>query len=145
MKRILLLVLVFLMAFSACVYAESIDLSGMTDDELLALQDRIADELECRGSAELPKEVEVPKGVYAVGEDIPEGYWTITCKDAMSMLEWGTELDEYGANFRPGKRIDLATLMKGESLSWDLKAGTYVIIDVGVVVFTPYQKTDLGF
>ena len=72
MKKLIIVFLSVCMAIS-CAYSESIDLSGLSYDELVALKDRI--DLAIWNSQEW-QEVEVPQGLYVVGKDIPSGTWT---------------------------------------------------------------------
>ena len=78
MKRILALILTMsaLAAIPLSAHAEEkkIDLSGLTYNELVELKDQINLAIwEC----DEWQEVEVPQGIWKVGEDIPAGHWTI--------------------------------------------------------------------
>ena len=52
-----------------------VDLSGMTFDELIALQQQVNEAL---WASDGWQEGEVPSGYYEVGVDIPAGRWTVT-------------------------------------------------------------------
>ena len=154
MKRILALVLV-LTSMVGIVSAETIDLSGMSFDELVALKDQI--NLAIWNSQEW-QEVEVPKGVWIVGQDIPAGKWTIKASDgATTYVYWGDALDETGTNLSWNGRFYESECIystsyryyeKGETseVTWDLKEGQYFIVENGIALFTPYHgKPSLGF
>ena len=133
--------LVLFLSFSA--FAESIDLSSMSYDELLSLQNRIVKEIQTRPEY---KVVKVPTGVYKVGEDIPVGKWTITATEGATTVYWGKALDEYGVEVPWSDRIDtLDDWGSGSSVTWDLVKGTYIVVTLKGVTFSPYVPTSLGF
>lgn len=147
-------ILLALLWIPALACAE-IDLSGMTYEELVMLKDRI--NLAIWASDEW-QEVEVPKGVYEVGTDIPEGRWTVKAPEkGDARIYWGDALDESGVNLSYYGRVwelerlvhpDYRYYEKGDAteVTWDLKEGHYIIVDEGVAVFTPYAgKPSLGF
>ena len=68
MKKALVILLVLMVC--VCAYAESIDLSGMNYDELLDLRQAVEMAI---WNSDGWQEVEVPAGIYVIGEDIPEG------------------------------------------------------------------------
>lgn len=155
MKRIvaLLLVLVF---FIPVAFAECISLDGMSFAELVALKDRI--NLAIWQSDEW-QEVTVPQGVWKVGVDIPAGHWTIKTDASYASITLCSVLDETGKNAdiwnsdfyelesitSPNSWMYDATSDRTE-VDYELKSGTYVIIDGGNVIFTPYAgKPSLGF
>ncbi len=74
MKKIVcvLLCLVFLGSFAA---ADSVDLSGMSYDDLIALQKNLVTEIMSRPEW---KKVTVPAGTWKVGEDIPAGTYGVS-------------------------------------------------------------------
>lgn len=78
-----LLVLVF-MTCSSLSLAEGIDISTLSDDELVALMARVQEEIVARhieGTANLAG------GTYIVGKDIPAGSYIYTC--LASGEDWG--------------------------------------------------------
>lgn len=154
MKKILPLILA-LLCFAGVASAEANALSGMNYEELVALKDRI--NLAIWNSKEW-QEVEVPKGVWVIGQDIPAGKWTIKAADGLTtMMEWGDVLDESGNGLSWSGRIYEMELLysvnyeyyeKGKSteVTWDLKDGQYFIVEYGIAVFSPYSgKQSLGF
>ena len=77
MKKWLAVVFVLLlMACSSLSLAEGIDISTLSDDELVALMNRVQEEIVARhieGTANLAE------GKYIVGKDIPAGTYIYTC------------------------------------------------------------------
>lgn len=154
MKKVLaiLIALALILSLSASALAE-FDLSGLSFEELVALKDQI--NLAIWNSEEW-QEVEVPHGIWLVGEDIPAGKWTITAGDKCSLRFYlggkptasGAELENYDNWWRlkstSYKFFDESTDLS--SLDLDLSDGTYLWIDEGSVIFTPYAgKPSLGF
>lgn len=155
MKKFLVILLA-LTLLSTAALAE-IDLSGMTYDELVALKDQI--NLAIWNSQEW-QEVTVPIGVWKVGEDIPEGHWTIKPAPGGTMswgsVSYGTTLDEVGKSLAYDfngvyfsemvKLEDSGAMVELTELDIDMKAGMYVVIDHNDMIFTPYAgKPSLGF
>ena len=154
MKKLFALLCILILV--PCMAMAEIDLSGMSYDELVALQERI--NLAIWNSKEW-QEVTVPQGVWKVGEDIPEGHWTITAAGNYTSIETGTALDDIG------KDIDIwqsdgyfcehiyspsyfafDVNQHVQKLDIKLKNGIYIIISSGNAVFTPYAgKPSLGF
>lgn len=155
MKKFLVILLA-LTLLSTAALAE-IDLSGMTYDELVALKDQI--NLAIWNSQEW-QEVTVPIGVWKIGEDIPEGHWTIKPAPGgtttWGSIKYGTKLDETGKGlasdsngFRYSEMLRLedsdVSIVLTE-LDLDMKVGTYFIIENCDMIFTPYAgKPSLGF
>lgn len=156
MKRILALILTMaaLAAIPLSAHAEEkkIDLSDLTYDELVALKDQI--NLAMWESDEW-QEVEVPQGVWKVGEDIPEGHWTIKPMEGnKTVISLGTETENGGASVKVREVEGLysptfRTYKENESMtewSLELKEGLYVEVSSGTAIFTPYSgKPSLGF
>ena len=128
-----------------------VDLSGMSYEELVALKDQINLAIwEC----EEWQEVTVPQGIWKIGVDIPEGYWTISAADGAEVyLYWGPEIIEswvstdYGCTTVTSPNSDWYNENESQvSVNWELASGQYIQIDSGKAVFTPYSgKPDLGF
>lgn len=147
----LLIVLVSLVP----VASAEIDLSSLSYNELVTLRDQI--NLAIWKSEEW-QEVEVPQGVWVVGEDIPAGKWTIKAADGLTAyVYWCDKLDEAGTSPSwMGSIYEYESLssqthkyyQKGDSVevTWELKNGHYFIVDSGIALFTPYAgKPSLGF
>lgn len=150
-----LFVFVLLCIFS-CACAESIDLSGLSFADLSFLRDKCQLEMMKRDEWQ---EVTVPVGVWEVGKDIPEGHWNITASKESNygwahivytdMLDESGKKSSYDSNIYYAENIkheDSTADVEAINIDIDLKAGTYLIIDYGAAVFTPYTgKPNLGF
>ena len=77
MKRMIaMFVALAILACAGAALAEGIDLAGLTDDEIVALWQRVQDELVARrieGTATLMG------GTYIAGRDVPAGAYVYTC------------------------------------------------------------------
>lgn len=154
MKKLIAILLIVCMAIPFAS-AEDIDLSGLSYDQLVALKDRI--NLAIWNSQEW-QEVEVPQGLWVVGEDIPAGTWTVKCAiDYYSVIRFGDTLEPNGKEidisnyysrdevvspnykrYEPGKDLTEATIT--------VKNGDYIHIEYAPVIFMPYAgKPGLGF
>lgn len=155
MKKLFsLFVLVFLLSCMICTsLAADFDLSGLSFDELVALKEQL--NLAIWNSEEW-QEVTVPQGVWVVGEDIPEGHWTISAADGASCgISWGTTLDESGDDIED--YIDYESIVSPSyryyeansdrtQIDYVLEAGQYIVISRGSAVFSPFSgKPSLGF
>ena len=154
MKKIITVMLLCLV-FVAPVYAEGIDLAGLSFAQLVELKDQI--NLAIWNSNEW-QEVEVPQGVWVVGEDIPAGKWTIRAVDGFgTYVKWGDKLEGSGMDLSyEGKLYEYARIYSASSryydasekteITWELGVGEFIIIEDGNAVFTPYAgKPSLGF
>lgn len=156
MKRILALIFV-LLSLVGIASAQTIDLSGMSYDELVALKERI--DLAIWNSQEW-QEVTVPQGVWKVGEDIPAGHWTIVCADGWRKVElsWGEKLGDDRESIAWRGRYSLYNYVYNPdhkyyekddgvtTYSFEAVDGDYIIIKDGEAVFMPYAgKPKLGF
>ena len=157
MKRIVSLLFVLLLLLPAAAFAQ-IDLNSMSYDELVALKDQIN---KAMWESKEWQEVTVPQGIYQVGQDIPEGHWTIAAADGQNItVSWGSKLAaskvDIEADWSEGSIYEYENLIsetyayyeKGNKseVDYDLKAGQYVVVTYGDAVFTPYQgKPSLGF
>lgn len=155
-KWFLAIMLLFaLLCGKADASEETFDLSSLSYSELVALRDKI--NLAIWNSQEW-QEVEVPQGVWVVGEDIPAGKWTIKAADGVTALVyWGDTLDVAGTALSYNSKIYESEYLysvncryyeKGEAtaVTWDLKKGQYFIVEDGIALFTPYSgKPSLGF
>ena len=150
-KLICILLLVCMTTFAA---ADSIDLSGMSFEELVALKERI--NLAIWNCQEW-QEVTVPEGLYVVGEDIPEGKWTIRAATAhFTVIKFGDTLEPngieiaYSSNYGRGDAYSPDSRHTKDSdpleFTFTAKKGDYVQVEYAPALFTPYTgKPDLGF
>ena len=155
MKKIVsILIMIFIYFSSICVaYADDIDLSKMSYDELVALKDRIDFVI---WNSEEWQEVEVPQGVWEVGVDIPSGKWTIKAKPTASTAIYVGQSTKDGGTDVAGcyaseyiKDKDSTKYNANSDVStWtiELEDGIFVKISSGPALFTPYSgKPSLGF
>lgn len=85
MKRILSLTAALLLLCTAAVaQTASLNVSTLSDDEVLQLYKQLNQELVSRG---LEKTAVMPKGTYLVGEALPAGQYIYTCMAQGS--DWG--------------------------------------------------------
>lgn len=127
--------------------ADAFDFSGLSLAELAELQSRIT--LAMFETDEW-QEVEVPQGVYKIGEDIPAGKWTIQpVNGGHTYVYWGDMLKPSGLSLSgSGKIYEYANLYSKThewyrtddrtEITFDMQDGQYFIVDMGVAVFTPY-------
>ena len=156
-KRFLVVIATFVMLAAPIAHAE-IDLSGMTLAELLELQQRVTMAM---WETEEWQEVEVPIGVYEIGVDIPAGHWTISAGVGPYTIDitLGKKLDQTGkgidwadqiySTHLANKDSYMNSMFSGqyaESTDLELTEGTYLIVENGSLIFTPYAgKPSLGF
>ena len=156
MKKIACLVFALFLLIP-CAFAESIDLSGLSFEELAALRDRILLEMMLRDEWQ---EVTVPVGVWKVGESIPAGTWTVKCVDKQyAFVSWGDKLDKSGEDIDvfSSSRYSHSNTIKSTSSSvykdgdqteytFTVKDGDYIVIEHSAIIFMPYKgKPNLGF
>lgn len=153
MKKVVLAIVILMLAVQPAIAASGVDISGLSFDELLALKQEINLAL---WASEEWQEVTVPAGVYEIGKDIPAGKWTIRPIDGdTARVYWGSELDESKTDIPPLSLYtyeqvtspwdSYAKYNNIESVSWDLSAGTFIVIKDSAVIFTPFAGLDLGF
>lgn len=162
MKKVLCFILIAAMMLTFA-FAEDIDLSGLSFEELAVLRDRIQLEMMTRDEWQ---KVTVPQGLWEVGVDIPAGKWMVTCADLSRddyMLQeceisWGKgkpelygfwdfdyakgDVDLYNPNNKNFKDGRLT------SAEIEVEVGDFIYIDPAhnKAVFTPYTgKPSLGF
>lgn len=132
MKKVLAIALALIL-IGAAAYA-AIDLSGMSFDELMALRQQVDKAL---WASDGWQEVDVPRGMYIVGEDIPAGKWSIVAHSS-----WCTVKQYTSPDAKLYKTYDI--LDADEVLNVNLQDG--MAIEFGAkVTFTPYTGAALGF
>ena len=128
-KLICILLLVCMTTFAA---AETIDLSGLSFDELMALRDQLSAELISRPEW---KEVVVPSGTWVVGKDIPVGEYSLSPGNGGGYIR----IQRNGRSYiSQGIRDESDAFGKVE-----LKTGDVIEIERGSIVFAP--PVGLGF
>ena len=152
MKRLLSVLLAALL-FAGSAAAQAPDLSGLSFDQLVELRDRL--NIAIWNCSEW-QEVTVPAGVWKVGEDIPEGYWTIRPAEGTYIsVAYCDILDAAGQapaqgwhgwnGTLTGKPEGDRTYNERHQVDLDMIAGMY-FINRGTCIFTPFTgKQDLGF
>ena len=149
-KLVSLLILCALLTAPALA---EIDLSGMTFEELVDLRAQV--DLAIFASDGW-QEVTVPAGAYVIGRDIPAGYWTIApVSGAWADVTWGSRFDASGTDIDWDNKYASEIILSStasiyrtgdiESVSWELKEGTVLLIEHASVVFTPFAGHNLGF
>lgn len=135
MRRLFALVLVFLMMFCSVATAESIDLTALTFEELIALRQEI--DMLLFASDEY-KDVPVPAGDYVIGEDIPAGTYSLD-SDGYAMIS------VYADASKDLMGMDAChSVGGGETVGKiELKDGQVIEIQMGSIIFKTY--TGLGF
>ena len=85
-RRFLCCLLACLLLIPAAL-ADTIDLSALSNDEIVDLLGRVNQELIARG---IQKSATLPAGKYVGGKDLPAGAYIITCKtdDAHHGIVW---------------------------------------------------------
>ena len=73
--RFACLLLVCFLLFPAAV-ADTVDLSSMSNDEIIALLNEVNEEIVRRG---INRTAKLPQGTYIAGNDIPAGRYVFTC------------------------------------------------------------------
>lgn len=94
MKRIFAMLAVVLVLFGSVATAEEIELASLNDEQLVALMERVQEEIVARHIA---KTATMRRGSYIAGRDIPAGSYVYTCM--ASGDDWGnvTVRSEEGA------------------------------------------------
>ena len=131
MKRFITLLLI-IVCITCSANAET-DLSSLSYTDLLALQKAVVAEIISRPEW---KQVEVPVGQWIIGEDIPEGYYSITAPKDHLVIVKSTPIGSTSFDF-------YQVLGKGETAGKVfLKAGCVLEINEAVILSPPIS---LGF
>ncbi len=110
---------------------KKIDMSALSYNELIEIQRSATSEIMSRPEW---KEVEVPAGVWIIGQDIPAGFYSITPKSYVTFKFYESADTDYW---------DFYTLGSGEGLGkFELREGMKIDLS-GTVVFAPPKG--LGF
>lgn len=139
MKK-LFVVLLALALLCASSVAEGIDLSGMSFDELVALRQQVDQAIM---QSDGWQEVEVPAGVYTIGEDIPAGRWSVSASSYLVTFTLYPEKSDYTNqtyNF-----ITTSAIQSGDSYTLECSDGNCLEIGGGSMIFRPYTGAALGF
>ena len=142
MKKIVPLFLV-LFLFIGVAQASSIDFTTYSLVELSELQTKLT---QAMWASKEWQEVEVPAGVYKIGEDIPAGKWTIS-SNSFFMILLGDKLDVTKTTVE----IEIDTIVDlidpkdyTNGYTVELTEGRYIILN-SWVIFTPAVSKPLNF
>ena len=91
MKKLITVFLIIVLIMPAVVSAEN-PFSEFPVDQLYIILSAVREEILLKSEW---TEVELPVGFYVIGEDIPEGHWTITTND-YALVEYFSKTDETG-------------------------------------------------
>lgn len=143
-KSISVFIVCLMLLIPAFAFAE-VDLSGMSYDDLVSLSKQVG--MAIMQSDEFDS-VTVPKGIWEVGVDIPEGTWIITPANQMCMIVYGKTIDESGNDMSQYDSGNSGADLYNTNDSWRFtaKSGNYVCVKIGPAVFTSDTgSTGLGF
>lgn len=92
MKKLLTIILILALILPAAALAEDNEFMGMSFIELMEKLGKVERAL---WASDEWKSVDVPAGVYKIGEDIPAGHWTITAAkaDDYFFIGYGSKLN----------------------------------------------------
>lgn len=121
MKRLILLVLILTMAVSPAL-AAGIDLSKMTDAELVELRAQIDEILDDDSS-------KIYEGKYVVGTDIKPGRYKLTCYQFLNILA-AMHVNLYAAD-NPDERLESYDIVTGSSVYVNLTEGMILTLEYG--------------
>jgi len=133
MKKLVTLILALALILAPAAMAE-IDLSGMSFDELVALQKQVISAIM---QTDEWQEAELPVGMYVIGEDIPAGQWDFSCENGMVMIKVWKSVDEYTQN---GDKIWLNAISAnaGEKSTALFSDGQVIQLFFNSAVFYPH-------
>ena len=150
-KYVIALLLIVSILFTFTYATADLDLSSMSFEDLIALRDKVMDEILTREEWD---DVLIPAGVYEIGVDIPEGMWTITAESYSDpYVNIGNGINDTYDDFADGS-IDWEHLY-GElnkhhdsttrtSVTWKFSKGHYFISD-GPTVWTRAVRPAFDF
>lgn len=137
MRKILLVALFILMIIPAT--ADTIDLSGMTYDELSDLNAQVNAALWAHPDFE---EVIVPAGVYKIGEHIPAGTWQLFPLDgSRCYINYGTSLNASGTEVDILSTVSSEIIYSETSSVYDVGDPTYWVITLTDGYYIEFSKS----
>ena len=121
MKKILVLVIILMLVISISALAEStIDLSGLSIEELIGLKSSVNEELHNRIGSD---DSEIYSGKYIVGKNINPGKYTITCTESVG---GGLSIDVY--------------LLVEDKISYEGMLNPHIYLNVGETGFIQLEE-----
>lgn len=149
MKRLVFILLCVMSLTLVNSSLASIDLTGLTYEELIALKEEI--DIAIMQSNEW-QEITLPqKAVYFVGKDIPAGHWTITAADGQwTSIRWGGSEEGRDRIYKQETVVSPTdiTYRHGDPTQIDveLEDGQYLDVRNGDAVLSTYSGSpSLGF
>lgn len=143
MKKMICALMIALLLPSVCM--AEIDLTGMSYDELIELSKQIGLAIMSHDGFD---SVVVPRGLWKVGEDIPEGMWVLSSADGgIVNIVYGTVVDSSENSMNQFESENVGQSLKDDE-TWTVKAvdGNYFCITYGDVRFSSNTgSTGLGF
>lgn len=143
MKKLSLVLVLILLFSTVCGFAEGIDLSGMSDEEISALYESTREELYNR---QIVKSDELDPGCYIVGVDIAQGQYEVEggnnqglwfyVFDSSSLYEEFLELSK-----KISIDVNYRTIPIGDSVKIDLVDGQVVKIQYNTMVIKESRST----
>lgn len=132
MKRFIAIIVCLIMIPTLCIAS---DLSDMAFDDLIELNRKIVAEIISRPEW---KEVSVPSGTWKIGEDIPEGKYSIKTKSILTTISiWSKEPGDYDGY------VDMKIISQDDGIGKiELKAGWTIELTTSVIFAPPVS---LGF
>ena len=143
MKKLVSLLLVFLLCFGASAAADGLDLSAMSTDDLLILRNQITAEISARLTDDSAM---ITDGLYVVGVDIKTGMYRIACAsdDYIDVMLFDSKenYQTYQKNTYANVtyRLYRVTLSRGEMATVHLTDGMVLEISDGIGVITEIVK-----
>ena len=145
-----ILAFTFVLAMLSAPALASVDISGLSFDELVSL---VNEAQFAMMKTDKWQEVTVPAGVYEVGKDIPAGKWNISAFDnSQAVVYVGYSMsDDFNVAFEDfailaGKNLFPNAENEGtQSIVYNLKDGMFIKIQNKSVIFTPYQGNNFSF
>ena len=132
MKKYVFLIVAMLLISIVAVHAEGIDLSGMTTEELYALNLAIVDEISSRGQ---DNEYCFFPGEYIIGEEIDPGRYVFTCiritgSDGYGFIDLRKDPNDNNST------LDIEKLEGGDIYSMNLSEGNLLKVDRIIIAAT---------
>lgn len=151
MKKIIAAIFALIL-MSGVAVAENVDLSALSDVDLLQLRSNIEVELANRG---LETENLIEEGTYLVGRDIIEGQFSLlaACEYGMGVYIFETQ-EDYSAYFKEERftngeetaaieahAMSETWIYEGKSTSFNLKEGMVLLLENGPGKLTTQNKS----
>ena len=130
--RLICCILAFLLVIPASLAESAVNLSSLSNDEIVTLLGKINEELVARG---MQKTASLPTGKYVGGKDLPAGTYIITCK---------TDDSHHGIVWVSAPEDDLSSQYPSvlyEHVSFNKEEQFRVTIEEGGILNLPFAAT----